>query len=257
MPLVSNAGMDQADSAIRSFLGYLNIPFSTDYTCDASGNITGRYVYGTLPSNSIVKSIYNKSYWYVVTTSSSQAFCYCDSITFYNSYDSSGNFTGRRVTITGSVTVFSFSLPTNIIYSYDAGGIGFYYNRIIMNDSSSPYWYGLIGSFAGSGYYDGSANLITQKLRLTNFNGITDIDAYWGTLNNYEVVSIDNSYYFKIPNYNALFPGDGTEGTVKTLNVFVTPEDTASALYMSCLETQEEGFMLSLPKLFKVKLELA
>jgi hypothetical protein len=255
MPLVSNAGMD--DSAIRSFLNYLNIPFSTDYTCDASRNITGRYVYGTLPLNSIVKAVYNKSYWYVVTTPSSQAFCYCDSITFYDSYDSSGNFTGRKVTITGNVTVFSFSLPTNIIYSYNVGMFGFYYNTIIMNDSGSPYWYGLIGSFAGSGYYDGSANLITQKLRLTNSNGITDLDAYWGTLNNYEVVSINGSYYFKIPNYNALFPGDGTEGTVKTLNVFVVQEDTASVLYLSGSELAEEGFTLSLPKLFKVKLELA
>jgi hypothetical protein len=257
MPLVINAGMDQADSAIRSFLNYLDIPFSTDYTCDSQGNITARYVYGTLPSNSIVKELYNKSYWYVVTTPSSQAFCYCDNITFHDDYDESGNFLGRNVTIEGGIVIFSFGLPANIIYSYNAGGIGFYYDRIIMDDSGSPYFYGLIGSFAGSGYYDGSANLITQKLRLTNFNGITDIDAYWGTLNDYEVVGIDNSYYFKIPYYNALFPGDGTEGTVKTLNVFVVPEDTASAMYISSSEIWEEVFMPGLPKLFKVKLELA
>jgi len=258
MPLINNAEMDQADSAIRSFLNYLNIPFSTDYTCDAQRNITAMYVYGTVSPESYSKVMYNKSYWYVVTEQSSQTFCYCDRISFHDDYDESGNFIGRKVTIEGSIAIFSFNLPANIIYSYNAGGIGFYYDRIMINDSSSPYYGTTFWNIAGKGYYDGSANLITQKLKLINFNGIADIDAYWGTLNNYEVVGINNSYYFKIPDYNALFPGDGTEGTVKTLNIFIVLEDTASVVYMNGSELQEEASIriLDMPKQFRVMLEL-
>jgi hypothetical protein len=245
--------MTQAHSAITSLLTSLEIPFDTDYTCDSNGNITGLYAYGNVNTDSFSYRSYGKAMWYVATTSSSQSFCFCDSIYFYDDYDQHGNFLGRKVSISGSITLFSLSLPRDIIYSYDAGGLGSYIDRIIINDYGSM-WSMPVG-FAGNGYYDGS-NLVTQKLRWLKWSDIIDIDAYWGSLNNYEVVQIDNSYYFKIPNYNALFPGDGTEGTVKTPDVVVVSEDTASVLYLSGSEQYEEGFIMSLPKMFKVNIEL-
>jgi hypothetical protein len=255
MPKISSAGMTGAHSAITAFLGYLNIPFSTDYTCDASRNTTGLYAYGTVSENSFAYKIYGKPYWYVASTGISQTFAYCDNIYFYDSYDQYGNFKGRAVSISGSITVFSCSLPSDIIYSYNAGGLGFYVSRFIINDYNSIFIIKDVG-LAGSGYYDGGSILVTQKLRLTNWFNIIDLDAYWGSLNNYEVVQIGNSYYFKILNYNALFPGDGTEGTVKTPNVVVVPEETVSIRYLSVSEIYEEGFILSLPKMFKVNIEL-
>jgi hypothetical protein len=255
MPKIANAGMTDAHSAITAFLGYLNIPFSTDYTCDANRNTTGLYAYGTVSQNSLAYKIYGKPYWYVASTSSSQTFAYCDSIYFYDDYNQYGNFLGRKVSISGSITVFSCSLPRDIIYSYNAGGLGVYTDRFIINDYNSIFILRHVG-LAGNGYYDGSSILATQKLRWLKWGDIIDIDAYYGTLNNYEVVQIGNSYYFKIPNYNALFPGDGTEGTVKTPSVFVVPEDTASILYKSGSELYEEGFIMSLPKMFKVNIEL-
>jgi hypothetical protein len=255
MPKVANAGMTGAHSAVTAFLGYLNIPFSTDYTCDANGNTTGLYAYGTASQNSFAYKIYGKPYWYIASTSSSQTFAYCDYIYFYDDYDQNGNFLGRKVSISDSITILSYTLPRDIIYSYNAGGLGVYIDRFIINDYDSIFIIRDAG-LAGSGYYDGSSTLVTQKLRFTNWFNIIDLDAYWGSLNNYEVVQIGNSYYFKIPNYNALFPGDGTEGTVKTPSVFVVSEDTASVLYLSGSELLEEGFILGLPKLFKVNIEL-
>jgi hypothetical protein len=270
MPKVPNAGMSDAHSAITAFLGYMNIQFSTDYTCDANGNITGLYVYGTISQNSFAYMAYGRLYWYVVTTSNSQTFACCNYIYFYDDYDPNGNFLGRKINISGITTLFSYSLPRDIIYSYDAGGLALYIDRIIINDNGSIFSIPVV--FAGIGYYDGSSTLVTQKLRWLICGDTIDINAYWGSLNNYEVVQIDNSYYFKIPNYNALLPGDGTEGTVKTPNVTIVSEDTASALYLSGSEIWEEdtasalylsgseiweeGFILSMPKLFKVNIEL-
>jgi hypothetical protein len=204
----------------------------------------------------------------------SQAFCYCDSITFYDDYDQYGNFRGRKVSIYGGVTVFSFSLPSNIVYSYNAGDIGFYYDRLILKDSGCPLWLNFGAFLFGNGGYDGSSNLITQKLRWYKWGtSVVDIDAYFGSLNNYEVVQIGNSYYFKIPNRNVLMPGDGTEGTVKSLDIIVVQEeegfinyvtvseielDTGSIDYVTASEIElDTGFIYAeMLKQIRVKLEI-
>jgi hypothetical protein len=238
MPKVSNANMQNAHSAITAFLDYMGIQFSTDYTCDASGNTTGLYAYGIVTEDSFARTIFGKAYWYVVSAES-QEFCYCDSITFYDDYDQYGNFRGRKVSIVGGVSVFSFSLPRDIIYSYNAGDIGFYYDRLIMNDSGCPLWLNFGSFLFGNGGYDGSANLITQKIKWYRWGTrIDEIDAYWGSLNNYEVVQIGNSYYFKIPNRNILMPGNGTEGTVKSLNIIIVQEEEGSIAYVTSSEIE-------------------
>jgi hypothetical protein len=258
MPKVSNAGMQDAHSAITAFLGYMGIQFSTDYTCDASGNIIGLYAFGIVPENSFARTIFGKAYWYVVSAGS-QAFYYCDSITFYDDYDQHGNFLGRKVSIYGRVTVFSFNLPIDIVYSYNAGDIGFYYDRLILNDSGCPLWLNFGAFLFGNGRYDGSSNLITQKLRWHKWGtSVVDIDAYFGSLNNYEVVQIGNSYYFKIPNRNVLMPGDGTEGTVKSLNIIVVQEEEGSIDYVTASEIEPDiGFIYAeMLKQIRVKLEI-
>lgn len=255
MPKIASAGMSQAHEAIVDLLASIGVIFDTDYTCDQNTNTTGLYVYGNISTDSISYKIYGKPMWYVSTTGRSQTFALCDNIYFYNDYDQYGNFLGRNVSISGSTTLFSYSLPRDIIYSYDAGGLVLYIDRLIMNDYGSIW--SLTMGFAGNGYYDGSSTLVTQKLRWLRWGEVRSLDAYWGSLNNYEVVQIGNSYYFKIPGFNALFPGDGTEGTVKGLNVTVVSEELGNVYYLSGVELYEEGYMLGIPKQLKARFELA
>jgi hypothetical protein len=276
MPKITSARMSDAHSAIVDFLVSLEIPFDADITLDADRNITGMYVYGTVTDDSFAKTLYNRQEWYVVTTNSKQSLCYCDNIYFYDDFDEYGNFLGRKVEIDNSVTVFSFGLPTDIVYSYNAGRIGFYYNRLIIDDAGCPLWLNFGAFLFGNGWYDGSENLITQKLKWYKWGTVVrTIDAYWGSLNNYEVVQIGNSYYFKIPNRNALFPGDGAEGTVKSPDIIVVQEEDGSVSYETASETELDtvtemiqttaselewdiGFIYAeMLKQMKVKLEIA
>jgi len=255
MPKIYNAGMSQAHGAIVDLLASVGAIFDVDYTCDSIGNKTGLYIYGNISKDSFSYRIYEKPMWYIVTTSDSQIFAFCDNIYFYDDYDQYGNFLGRKVSISGSTTLFSYSLPRDIIYSYNAGGLGFYIDRLIMNDYGSI-WSMPMG-FAGNGYYDGSITLVTQKLRWLKWGEIKTLNAYWGSLSDYDVVQIGNSYYFKIPSYNALFPGDGTEGVVRNIDVTVVSEELGEVYYINGVEPYEEGYMLGIAKQLKARFELA
>jgi hypothetical protein len=255
MPKVTSAGMTQAHGAIVELMASIGLIFDVDHTSDSDNNTTGLYAYGNINEDSFSYRIYGKPMWYVKTVSNYQYFCFCDNIYFYDDYDKNGNFLGRKVSISGSTTLFSYSLPRDIIYSYNAGGLAFYIDRIIMNDYGSI-WSMPVG-FAGNGYYDGSSTLVTQKLRWLRWGEIRSLDAYWGSLNNYEVVQIGGSYYFKISGYNALFPGDGTEGTVKSLDVTIVSEELGNVYYINGIEPYEEGYMLGVAKQLKARFELA
>jgi hypothetical protein len=272
MPKIVSADMDLADTAIKSLLNSIGAGGVSDFTCGSDRVPTAYYVYGSVSESSFGYKKYGKPIWYAVTTRSGQTLAYCDSIFFWDEYDEYGNFLGRRVSIEGSVGVAGYLLPMDIVYSYDAGGFGFYINRIIINDYGAPLWNDFPLGLAGSGYYDGSSTLVTQKLRWLRWGEIRSIDAYWGSLNNYEVVRIGNSYYFKIPNYNALLPGNGTEGTVKTIDVTVVNEEfgsvsymngsdtileSGSVYYLSGIEQYEEGYLLGIAKQLKARFELA
>jgi hypothetical protein len=250
MPKVENAGMSQAHSAVMAFLDILGITYNTDYTCDANRNTTGLYVYGSIPNDTYYRSFYNRLYWYVGSYGNAQRFCICNSIYFHDDYDSHGNFTGRNVTITDGIELFSFSLPATIGYSYDLGGVGFYYNRLIVNDDGCPSVIYPMPIF-GNGGYDGSANLITQKIWIYNlWSGIAKkIDAYWGSLNNFDVVQIGESYYFKAPNMNLLVIGDGSEGSVRSINIIVSQGESAELEYV-------EAYVIEIPKYLRVRLEI-
>jgi len=240
MPEVVSADRDSAHSAIGGFLSSLGISYSVDNTLDSGGNVIDYYLYGNVSEDSFSYRTYGKLMWFVKTSGSSQEFGYCDDIYFYNEYDEFGDFLGRKVSISGAVKVWSFSLPSDIIYSYNVGGFGFYHGRIILSDNGCPYWLDMGVVLAGGGFYDGSV-LATQKLRWANWDGISDIDAYWGSLNDYEVVNINGSYYFKIPGYNALLLGDGSEGVEVTPTVVVIAEEDATVYYLAGSELMEDA----------------
>jgi len=240
MPKVVNADRDLAHSAISAFLSSIGIDYSTDNTLDADRNVISRYCYGSVNANSFAYFTYGKQTWLVETTGSTQYFGYCDSIEFYDEYDAEGNFLGRKVSISGRINVFYFSLPTDIVYSGDVGGFGFYTGRIILNDFGTPIWQNVGVVLAGGGFYNGDI-LATKKLRWANWDGFNDIDAYWGSLNDYEVVKIGDKYYFKVPGYDALFPGDGSEGTEVTPQIIEIAEEDATVYYLTGEELLEDA----------------
>jgi hypothetical protein len=271
MPRIVSADMDLADTAIKNFLNSIGAGGVSDFTCGSDRVPTAYYVYGVVSESSFSYNRYRKSMWYAVTTDSEQLLCYCDGIYFWDEYDEYGNFLGRRVDIADSIIIASYSLPRDIVYSYDANGFGFYINRIIINDYGAPLWDNFYLGLAGKGYYDSSSTLVTQKLRWLRWDYIRSLDAYWGSLNDYEVVNIEGSYYFKIPNYNALLPGDGTEGDVKSLDVTVVNEEygsiyyidgselynSSSIYYTNGVELYEEGYMLGIARQLKARFELS
>ena len=240
MPKVASADRDLAHSAVGGFLSGLGISYSADNTLDSDGNVIDYYLYGDINEDSFSFRTYGKQKWFVKTSGSEQGFYYCDDIYFYNEYDDEMNFLGRKVSVSGAVKVWGFSLPSDVIYSYNVGGFGFYRGRIILNDNGCPYWLGMGVALAGGGFYDGSV-LATRKLRWLNWDGVSDIDAYWGNLNNYEVVNINGSYYFKIPGYNALLLGDGSEGAEVTPAVVIIAEEDATVRYLAGSELMEDA----------------
>jgi hypothetical protein len=271
MPKIVSADMNLADTAIKNFLNIIGAGGASDFTCGSDRVPTAYYTYGGVSTSSFSYNRYEKPMWYAVTTNNSQTLAYCDNIYFWDEYDEYGNFLGRRVNIDGSVGIATYYLPRDIVYSYDAGGFGFYIDRIIINDYGAPLWNNFPLGLAGNGYYDRSRTLVTQKLRWLRWSDIRSLDAYWGSLNDYEVVNIRGSYYFKIPNYNALLPGNGTEGTVKDLDVTIVNEEygsvyyidgielynSSSIYYTNGVELYEEGYMLGIARQLKARFELS
>ena len=233
MPKVTDISIEGMFYAVIDLFNNLGIDYAIDYTLDSNMNITGRYLYGYVTEDNPARILFNKRMWYVKIDGGVN-FCYCDSISFYNSYDQYGNFKGRYVSIGGTVVLYSHLISTEYphIYSYNAGGIATWRSMYIINYSNSPAFRIDTLSVLGNGVCT-DTHFIGQKALWIRHDGVRELDAYYAyrSVSYYHpyVVNINGKYYFQVAAsagdlYEHLwFPGDGTEGTLITPEIHILP----------------------------------
>jgi len=229
MPLVNISNESSLISAIEQALNNAGIEYWTDRA--TYGSPAG-YFFVIETNISDLKPI---AY---IRVSGLSIYCgCCDSIVFTDVYDSQGNYLGRKVAITGDVSLSSASISSgNYIVNPSTNGVavvaGSSYRLLVIRkpkiDSGYTFALGINAlhlpnssktpvGIAASSYFDTSSGKgITFKPHLM-IGGVIisnlypDLISLSASFSN--VVTLDSIYYAHIGAYNVAVKADGSEGT--------------------------------------------